>query len=44
MHGEGTYTWPDGRRYVGQMENDLRSGFGVKYSSADDNIGRKQEY
>ena len=34
MHGEGTYTWKDGRKYVGQYVDDRKNGFGV-YTWAD---------
>ena len=29
MHGKGTFTWPDNRKYEGEFVNDLREGFGV---------------
>lgn len=29
MHGKGVYTWPDGRIYSGNFQNDQRNGFGV---------------
>lgn len=29
MHGAGIYHWPDGRRYIGMFENDLRDGEGI---------------
>jgi hypothetical protein len=25
-HGQGTYTWPDGRKYVGGFENNRATG------------------
>ena len=31
MHGEGTFTWPDGRKYSGQFVNDKKEGRGVFY-------------
>ena len=34
MHGEGTYTWKDGRKYLGQYVDDRKNGFGV-YTWAD---------
>ncbi len=34
MHGKGIYSWPDGRSYNGEYENDRKSGFGV-YTWAD---------
>ena len=37
MHGEGIYTWADGRRYEGQYEMDKKHGFGV-YHWADGRI------
>lgn len=27
--GKGEYTWPDGRKYTGEFENDMKCGFGV---------------
>ena len=39
MHGEGTYTWLDGRKYEGHYENDKKNGYGV-FTWAD---GRKYE-
>ena len=38
-HGQGTYSWPDGRKYEGAYENDKKHGFGV-YTWQD---GRKYE-
>ena len=38
-HGQGVYTWPDGRKYEGAYENDKKAGFGI-YTWAD---GRKYE-
>ena len=29
MHGEGIYTWQDGRMYKGQYENDRKHGYGT---------------
>mmetsp|Transcript_8568 Transcript_8568/g.8523 ORF Transcript_8568/g.8523 Transcript_8568/m.8523 type:complete len:86 (-) Transcript_8568:9-266(-) len=29
MHGSGVFTWPDGRKYDGEYENDEKSGHGV---------------
>jgi len=29
MHGEGIFTWEDGRRYVGQYVADKKVGYGV---------------
>lgn len=29
MHGNGKYEWPDGRKYDGQYEDDLKHGYGV---------------
>lgn len=37
MHGEGIYTWADGRRYEGQYEMDKKHGFGV-YQWADGRV------
>ncbi len=39
MHGEGVYTWADGRKYEGQYENDKKNGHGI-YTWTD---GRKYE-
>ena len=29
MHGQGTYTWPDGQKYVGEWKDDKRNGQGT---------------
>ncbi len=29
MHGQGTYSWADGRRYKGSWENNKMEGYGV---------------
>jgi len=29
MHGQGTYKWNDGRMFVGDYENDRKSGMGI---------------
>lgn len=29
MDGEGTFVWPDGRKYVGQYKDDKKEGYGV---------------
>lgn len=29
MHGQGTFTWSDGRKYVGDYVNDKKEGHGV---------------
>jgi hypothetical protein len=29
MHGFGTFTWPDGRRYKGSYHNDKKEGLGT---------------
>jgi hypothetical protein len=29
MHGEGVFSWPDGKQYSGNYVNDLKQGFGV---------------
>ena len=29
MDGKGVFLWPDGRKYEGNYENDLKSGFGI---------------
>ena len=29
MNGHGVLTWPDGRRYEGAFEKDLREGLGT---------------
>lgn len=28
MHGKGEFTWPNGRKYVGEYINDKREGYG----------------
>ena len=39
MHGRGTYTWADGRKYEGEYLDDKKDGYGV-YTWAD---GRKYQ-
>jgi hypothetical protein len=29
MHGKGKFTWPSGKIYVGEYENDTKHGFGT---------------
>lgn len=29
MQGKGTFTWPDGRKYVGEYIEDRKEGFGI---------------
>ena len=29
MHGEGEFSWPDGRKYVGEYVDDKKHGNGV---------------
>jgi hypothetical protein len=29
MHGKGRFTWPDGRKYEGEYQNDLKHGTGI---------------
>jgi hypothetical protein len=29
MHGKGTFSWPDGRKYEGEYINDKKHGFGT---------------
>lgn len=31
MHGKGQFFWPDGTRYEGSYENDLKQGQGTFY-------------
>ena len=31
MHGEGIYTWPDGRKYLGEYSRDKKEGYGTYY-------------
>ena len=31
MHGGGVYKWKDGRKYVGEYENDKKNGYGKYY-------------
>jgi len=28
MHGKGTFTWADGRKYVGEYIDDKKQGYG----------------
>ena len=28
MHGKGTFTWADGRRYIGEYVDDKKKGYG----------------
>ena len=34
MHGQGTYTWPDGSRYVGQWFDGYKEGPGTIYRAS----------
>ena len=29
MHGKGTFTWPDGRKYEGDYKDDKKEGVGL---------------
>ena len=29
MHGEGTFTWTDGKKYIGNYRNDIKTGWGT---------------
>ena len=29
MHGRGTYTWKDGRKYDGEYDHDRKHGYGL---------------
>lgn len=29
MHGQGVFSWPDGRRYEGEYLEDKKHGFGI---------------
>ncbi len=29
MHGQGVFSWPDGRRYEGEYHEDKKHGFGI---------------
>jgi len=31
MNGKGEFKWPDGRKYIGNYENDKKEGHGVFY-------------
>lgn len=31
MHGSGTFTWKDGRKYIGKYHNDKKHGYGEFY-------------
>ena len=31
MHGSGTFSWADGRRYEGEYVNDQKEGKGIYY-------------
>ena len=31
MSGQGTFSWPDGRKYEGEYLNDKKHGFGIYY-------------
>ena len=32
-HGKGTYTYADGRKYVGEYKDDVPHGFGTGFSA-----------
>jgi len=29
MDGSGEFTWPDGRKYVGEYKDDKKEGYGI---------------
>ena len=29
MHGQGIFTWADGRKYIGMYQNDKKHGYGT---------------
>lgn len=31
MHGNGIFSWGDGRKYIGEYENDKKNGYGEFY-------------
>ena len=31
MHGKGTFTWKDGRKYIGDYKDDKKEGYGEFY-------------
>lgn len=31
MNGKGTFTFPDGKMYIGEYKNDLRHGYGTMH-------------
>ena len=33
MHGRGTYTWPNGGKYVGEYKDDNSHGQGILYTA-----------
>lgn len=37
MNGLGVYEWPDGKKYEGAYENDMKHGFG-KFTFSDGKI------
>ena len=39
MHGQGVYTWSDGRKYEGEYYMDKKHGYGIYYWAD----GRKYE-
>ena len=41
MNGEGTFTFPDGRKYVGGFKDDLNHGYGVQtYADGNETIDK----
>jgi hypothetical protein len=33
MHGQGTFTWADGSKYVGEFQNDIISSLDTLYTA-----------
>ena len=39
MHGQGTITFANGNKYVGELKNDMRNGQGTYMANGDKHVG-----